>query len=164
VARRHRPRRRRVGFLDDAPAAQGPTVTGPPVLGPIELLTGMLRPDQDQPLSVVVAIGAPSARPQVIERLADCDVALANGRRTGRDGGSADSGGPGSIRWPLMVLTCDVTVGRGAIVHLGLWSVDGTIREAPFAAPGAHIAGSVTIGPCVVVGIGASRIPGGHDR
>jgi hypothetical protein len=153
-----------IGFLDDAPATQAATATGLPVIGPIDLLTGALRPDHDQPPSVVVAIGDPSARPQVINRSLIATVALANRRPPDRNGGPRTSVGPGSTLCPLMVLTCDVTVGRGAIVHWRLWSVDSTIREAPFVAPGAHIAGSVTIGFSWWSGSARAGIPGGHDR
>jgi sugar O-acyltransferase (sialic acid O-acetyltransferase NeuD family) len=150
-----------IGFLDDAPAAQGTTVAGLPVLGHIELLTGALRRDHGEPPSVVVAIGAPSARHQVIERLAGWDVALATVVHPTVTVGPRTSVGPGAILCPQVVLTCDVSVGRGAIVNFGaVVGHDTKIGEAAFVAPGAHVAGNVTIGACVDVGIGASVIQG----
>src|SRR5260370_6248462 len=60
-----------VAFVDDRPDARGTTVNGAPVLGYEDLLAA-----RGDPHGAVVAIGKPSVRRAVAERLAPDRVAL----------------------------------------------------------------------------------------
>lgn len=149
------PDRELVGFLDDDAAQHGDTVADLPVLGGPDWLAD--HPDVD----VVVAIGAPVTRAAMLERLD------AMGRRLTTVVHPSAYVGPrvrlddGAIVCPGVVLTCDIHVGRAAILNYGAQvGHDGVIGRCAFIAPGANLGGNVTVGALADVGIGASVIQG----
>jgi acetyltransferase EpsM len=140
-----------LGFLDDAPAKQGTTWAGLPVLG------GMAWLEQaGRPLAAVVAIGGNPARVAVGDRLRAQGIALANAVH------------------PSAIVASDVTMGTGNVVCPGAILVTGTRLEDDVIvntaasidhdsllctgsqiASGVHTAGCITVGRCAFVGVGA---------
>jgi sugar O-acyltransferase (sialic acid O-acetyltransferase NeuD family) len=144
-----------LGFVDDDPAAAGTEVAGFRVLGPLAWATE--RTD----VEVVVAIGTPAVRAAVVARLDAAGVPLASVAHPSAVIGPRVALEPGVIVCPGAVLTCDIQVGRAAIVNYGaLVGHDGVLGACCFVAPGVHLAGTVTVGPRADVGIGASVIQG----
>lgn len=144
-----------VGFLDGDPARHGTEVAYLPVLGDLDWLDG--RGD----VEVVVAIGAPARRRAVVNDLDAADIPLATIVHPTASVGPRTILDPGAILCPGVLLTCDVHIGRAAIVNYGTKiGHDGTIGDCAFVAPGAHLAGNVTVGDEADVGIGASVIQG----
>lgn len=144
-----------VGFLDGEPGKHGAVVADLPVLGDLNWLDG------NSDVEVVVAIGSPARRRAVVEDLAAADVPLATIIHPSAHVGPRTILGPGAILCPGVLLTCDVHVGRAAIVNYGaMVGHDGAIGDCAFIAPGAHLAGNVTVGDDADVGIGASVIQG----
>lgn len=144
-----------VGFLDDDPVLHGGEVVGSPVLGDLAWLTGQ------QDVEVVVAIGSPARRAEVVHHLDAAGVRLATVVHPTATIGPRTRIADGAIVCPGVLLTCDVTVGRAAIVNYGaMVGHDSRIGDAAFVAPGAHLAGTVTVGARADIGIGASIIQG----
>jgi sugar O-acyltransferase (sialic acid O-acetyltransferase NeuD family) len=143
-----------VGFLDDDPSSQGTTVAGLPVLGGLDWLDG-------QDVEVVPAIGSPAARAALVARLDAVGVPLATIVHPDATIGPRTTIVPGAIVCPGVLLTCDVHVGRAAIVNYGaMVGHDGRLGDACFVAPGVHLAGNVTVAAQADIGIGASVIQG----
>jgi sugar O-acyltransferase (sialic acid O-acetyltransferase NeuD family) len=144
-----------LGFLDDAPDRQGVEVADLPVLGDLTWLDGR------QDVEVVVALGAPRTRAEVVARLDAHDHSLATIVHPSATIGPRVTLGAGTIVCPNVVLTCDVQVGRAAILNYGaMIGHDGMIGDLVFLAPGVHLAGNVTVQTQADVGIGASVIQG----
>jgi sugar O-acyltransferase (sialic acid O-acetyltransferase NeuD family) len=144
-----------VGFLDDAPDLAGTSVAGLTVLGGLDWLDG--RAD----VEVVVALGSPAARTALLRRLDGIGAVLAGVQHPSATVGPRAAIGPGVIICPYVLLTCDVTVGRVAIINWGARvGHDVRIGEAAFIAPGVHLAGNVTVGDRAQIGIGAVARPG----
>jgi sugar O-acyltransferase (sialic acid O-acetyltransferase NeuD family) len=142
-----------VGFLDDDPALHGSTVAGQPVIGGRD----WLREARD--VEVLVAVGAPGPRAGLVAGLDALEVRLLTLVHPNATVGPRTVIGEGSIVCPGVVLTCDVQVGRAAIVNYGaLVGHDCVIGTGAFVAPGVHLAGTVTVGARADIGIGASVI------
>jgi sugar O-acyltransferase (sialic acid O-acetyltransferase NeuD family) len=146
-----------VGFLDDDPALHGATVVGLPVVGGGEWLDAA----SDAEVEVLVAVGAPGPRARLLAHLDERGVRLLTLVHPTATVGPRTTIGEGAIVCPGVVLTCDVEVGRAAIVNYGaLVGHDGVIGTGAFIAPGVHLAGTVSVGARADVGIGASVIQG----
>jgi sugar O-acyltransferase (sialic acid O-acetyltransferase NeuD family) len=146
-----------LGFLDDDTSKHGRTIAGLPVLGGIERL------HDGQPVEVVVAVGGPGARARLVERLDAAGAQLMTLVHPAATLGSRTVVEEGAIVAPGVVITCDVRIGRCAIVNYGaMIGHDGVVGAGCFVAPGAHIAGNVTLGDRADIGIGASIIQGVH--
>jgi sugar O-acyltransferase (sialic acid O-acetyltransferase NeuD family) len=144
-----------LGFLDDDPTVHGTSVADHQVLGGDDWLRR--TPEAE----VLVAIGAPTPRARLVERLDVIGARLATLIHPTAFVGPRTVIGHGAIICPGVVLSCDVEVGRAAIVNYGaLVGHDGVIGEGAFIAPGVHLAGNVTIGASADIGIGASVIQG----
>lgn len=144
-----------LGFLDDDPALRGTEVAGLPVLG------GTAWLEAQSGVEVVVAIGTPSARSNVADRLEAAGVPLATIVHPSAILGPRVAIEAGAIVCPGAMLSCDVSLGRAAIVNYGaMVGHDGVLGDACFIAPGVHIAGNVTVGGRAEVGIGASVLQG----
>jgi UDP-3-O-[3-hydroxymyristoyl] glucosamine N-acyltransferase len=123
---------RLLGFLDDDPDRHGAEVAGLPVLGGVDWLT---RRDD---VAVVPAIGSPARRAALLARLVALGVPLATVVHPSATVGPRTTIAAGAIVCPAVVLTCDVRIGRGAIVNYGaMIGHDGVVGEAAFIAPGA---------------------------
>ena len=143
------------GFLDDDAGLHGATIAELPVLGGLEWA------ERRDDVEVVVALGSPSVRAKVVARLDDADVPLAGFIHPAARIGPRTAVGEGVLVCPDVLLTCDVTVGRAAIINWGARiGHDGRIGEAAFIAPGVHLAGNVTVGDRAEIGIGAVVRPG----
>ena len=144
-----------LGFLDDDAVKRGSEVAGLPVLGGTSWLEGQSG------VEAVVAIGTPSARSAVVDRLDAGDVTLATIVHPSAVVGPRVTLKAGTIVCPGAMLSCDVTVGRAVIVNYGaMVGHDGVLGDACFVAPGVHIAGNVTVGRRSELGIGASVLQG----
>lgn len=144
-----------LGFLDDDPTTHGTTVAELPVLGGLDWAEG--RDD----VEVVVALGSASARVEAARKAEGLGATVTGVIHPTARVGPRCRVGEGAILCPDVLLTCDVTVGRLAIVNWGARiGHDGRIGEAAFIGPGVHLAGNVTIGDRVEIGVGAAARPG----
>jgi sugar O-acyltransferase (sialic acid O-acetyltransferase NeuD family) len=149
------PNRAVLGFLDADPATHGGTVAELPVLGGLD----WLRDHAD--VAAVPAIGSPTLRAAVIGELTSLGVSLTTIVHPTATVGARVELEDGVIVCPQVVLTCDVSVRRGAILNFGaLVGHDADIGVAAFVAPGVHLAGNVTVGDEADLGIGSSVIGG----
>ena len=143
------------GFLDDDTDRHGTKVADLPVLGGLEWA------ERRDGVEVVVALGSPTARLEVVGRLDAVGVPLAGVVHPSVRIGPRAMVGEGAILCPDALLSCDVVVGRAAIINWGARiGHDGHIGEAAFVAPGVHLAGNVTVGDRAEIGIGAVARPG----
>ena len=149
------PRRELVGFVDDDPATHGTEVAGLPVLGSVDEFTRLGDAE------VVVAIGNPASRHDVVRRLDSVEARIATIVHPDACLGPRVQIADGAIICPGVVLTCDIRVERAAIVNYGaLIGHDGVIGPFSFIAPGVNLGGNVTVGAFADVGLGASVIQG----
>lgn len=144
-----------LGFVDDSAPLAGRELLGVPILGGISWLAGHSP-------AVCVAIGSPSTRRRVCERLGtggDFETpALVHPKA---HFGYECEVGDGSMVLAGSVLTVDVKAGRFALINAGA-TVSHNCRLNDYAtiAPGAHVAGNVHIGEGAEIGIGASVVQG----
>lgn len=144
-----------VGILDDDPAHHGTQVAGLPVLGGVDWVTR--HPD----VAVVPSLGAPAARARLVGNLEAVGIELFTVVHPSATIGPRVTIEPGAIVCPGVLLTCDIRIGRAAILNYGaMVGHDGDIGACAFVAPGVHLAGNVIVGEQVDVGIGASVIQG----
>ncbi len=144
-----------VGFLDDAAHRQGRRMLGLPVLGPLAV-RGDVPHD-----ALVVAIGDNRARARVQRALQDAGERLFVARHPRAVLAPDVQVGPGTVIAAGVVVNTGTVVGEGVILNTGC-TVDHHNRIHAFAhiAPGAHLAGEVTVGEGALVGVGAAVIPG----
>jgi sugar O-acyltransferase (sialic acid O-acetyltransferase NeuD family) len=144
-----------VGFLDADAALHGAEVAGFPVLGDQDWLHD--RPD----VEVALGIGVPAVRARVVAGLDTAGRRLVTVVHPSAMIGPRTIVGEGAVVCPGVLLSCDVTLGRTAIVNYGaMVGHDGVIGAGAFVAPGAHLAGNVTVGEQADIGIGSSVIQG----
>lgn len=144
-----------IGFVDDDATRHGGRIDGLPVLGGTNWLKG--RDD----IAAVVAVGQPTIRQELMERLELWGVALTSLLHPSSLVGPGTSLGVGSILCPGTVLTRDIRLGRGVIVNYGAaLGHDAQIGEFSFIAPGVHVAGNVTVGARCWIGVGSSIVQG----
>ena len=144
-----------VGFLDADPALHGTEVAGSPVLGGEDWLEDHLD------VEVVLGIGAPLVRAAVVARLDAAGVRLVTVVHPSVTVGPRVTVEEGAVVCPGVLLTCDVRIGRTAIVNYGaMVGHDGDIGDGAFIAPGVHLPGNVRVGEQADIGIGASVIQG----
>jgi len=141
------------GFIDDNPALHGSTVHDLPVWAGLDALTQLPPPPHTQ---IIIAVGHNATRWQLAQRVLAAGWPLA------------------TVIHPRAVLARDVMPGAGtflaagAVVNPGcrvgacviintLAGVDHdcTLADAVHIAPGAHLAGNVSIGTQTLVGLGA---------
>ncbi len=150
------PRWRLLGFLDDDPGRHGERVAGLPILGGAAWLAG--RPE----VAAHVAIGAPTARRQVVERLAALGAAhFATLVHPSVQIPASARLGPGCLVYPGAVLDVDVSVGAHAILNIGCAVChDDQLGDFVTLAPGVHLGGSVRLGEGADMGIGSCTVQG----
>jgi sugar O-acyltransferase (sialic acid O-acetyltransferase NeuD family) len=144
-----------IGFVVDPEYSAPQTLCDLPVRVGIEALRGCAD------LDVVVAVGDPAGRQQIVERLGSFGMAgfarLIHPRAWIGEGVNL---GVGTVVFAGTMITTDVEL--GAHVHVNLSStISHDTRIGPFStlSPGVNIAGGVTIGARVQIGTGASIIP-----
>lgn len=145
-----------VGFLDDNDDLHGKSVHGLPVLGGLEWL------QKNPPTFLVVAVGNPVSRRQIVEQVS----AMGHGLFATLIHPSAWVGkrveiGDGTMICANAVVTTDVYVGRHAILNVGCTvSHDSHLEDYVTLAPGARIPGNVYVGEGVEFGVNAAILPG----
>ena len=144
-----------VGFFDDGRERQS-LVDGLPVLGPVSAL----RPGED--LWVVVAIGSPSVKKSVLQRLplGIQFATLVHPRALLQDPDSIVLE-PGVIIGAGSVLTTGITVQQHTLINLNCTiGHDVHIGQGCSLMPGVHVAGDVRLHQHVLVGSGANILNG----
>ena len=143
-----------LGFLDDSLTA---THEGWPVLDTVD---GWLDSGHGE-VQLVCAIGEPSTRSRVMERLDAAATRYATlVHPTVRRSRWVELA-PGCIVCAGCILTTNIQVGRHTIINLDC-TIGHDCRLAEFSSlmPGVHISGDVTLGRGVYVGTGANVING----
>lgn len=140
-----------VGFVDDDPARSE-------TIGTCEYLE-----NTPHELHVVIAIGNPSARRQVYEKVRHINriqfPVLVHPAATIMH--RSVKVGEGSIITAGSIVTTDVHIGRHVLVNLNATiGHNTTIGDFTSVMPGTNIAGEVTLGDAVLVGSGASVLNG----
>jgi sugar O-acyltransferase (sialic acid O-acetyltransferase NeuD family) len=142
-----------VGFLDARAELWRAQVAGHPVLGDVDWLAS--HPD----VEVVIAVRSPRDRAVLAARLDEGGRKLATVVHPTATIGPRVSIAEGAIICPAVFLSCDVRIGRAAIVNYGaMVGHDCSIGAGAFVAPGVHLGGAVTVGERADIGIGASVI------
>ena len=141
-----------VGFVDDNPALAGSTVSGRPVLGPVDAV-------RDRDAAVVICIGNPHnyfSRRRIVERLAlDPNRYATLVHPTAVIGGSSTLG-PGTVVHALTVLTTDVHVGAHVTMMPGIvLTHDDIVDDYVTMGAGVRVAGGVHVRTGAYVGSGS---------
>lgn len=143
-----------MGFFDDG-VAPGTSVSGVAVVG------GMNELSKQNGLSIVVAIGDPAVKAEIVEGLKDFELTfptLIHPKAVLQDEDRIGVG-EGSIICAGSVLTTDIRVGRHVLLNLNVTvGHDVTIGDCSSIMPGTNLAGLVKIGFGVLVGSGANVI------
>jgi sugar O-acyltransferase (sialic acid O-acetyltransferase NeuD family) len=141
-----------VGFLDDNPALHGRSVSGTPVLGPVDAVVD--HPDA----AVVVCVGRPdafTARRDVVTRLDLPPERYATVVHPTASIGSTCSVGRGSVVLAQVALTADVVVGQHvAIMPQVVLTHDVRVDHFATLASGVRLGGGVHVGTGAYVASG----------
>lgn len=128
-----------LGFLDDSPERQGTTVSGAPVLGPVEMAHD--HPDA----AVIICTGRPDnyvSRRQIAERLDLGDDRYATVIHPAASVGGTCRVGPGSVLLAHVDLTVDVTIGRHvAVMPQVILTHDSQVGDFATLAAGVRVGG-----------------------
>lgn len=144
-----------VGHLDDNIDSQGTRVNGRPVVGGADWLA-------DHPgHAVIVAVGKPSIRRSIVQRLSELGASFPTFRAAGTVVGDHGALGEGSIALPGVIITVNVQLGSFVLLnpHVSI-SHDCNIGDYCSLGPGVSLAGNVHVGPYCDIGTNASVIPG----
>jgi sugar O-acyltransferase (sialic acid O-acetyltransferase NeuD family) len=141
------------GFCDDK-VPPGNKISNVPVLGDTNYLLGQ------SDAAVVIAIGNPVIKNQIIEKLSKSTriefVSLIHPRAVLGDFDSIEIG-EGSIIAAGCVLTTSIVIGKHVLLNLNTTAGhDVRIDDGASIMPGVNIAGEVTIGKQVLIGSGAN--------
>jgi sugar O-acyltransferase (sialic acid O-acetyltransferase NeuD family) len=141
-----------VGFLDDSATS---TPEGWPVLGTVDAWIAAGRRD----VHLVSAIGEPTTRLQVADKLARAGAAFATlVHPTVRRSRWVEIEA-GSIVCAGCILTTNITLGSHSIVNLDCTiGHDSRLGPGSSLMPGVHVSGEVTLGRGVFIGTGANLI------
>jgi sugar O-acyltransferase (sialic acid O-acetyltransferase NeuD family) len=139
-----------LGFLDDSPERQGTTVSGSPVLGPIEMAHD--RPDA----ALIICTGRPDnyiSRRQIVERLGFDDDRYATVIHPTASVGSTCRVGPGTVLLGHVDLTVDVTIGRHvAVMPQVILTHDSTVEDFATLAAGVRVGGGCHVADGAYIG------------
>lgn len=138
------------GFYDDSIAA-GTTVASLPVLGGVDEINHL------QDFYVVIAIGDPSIKESIINRITNTNIQFPSLIHPQALLGDNILVGDGAIITAGCVLTIDIRIGKHVLINLNATlGHDVTVGEYSSIMPGAHISGFVTLGKSVFIGTGAA--------
>ncbi|MEW6664888.1 MAG: acetyltransferase [Thermodesulfobacteriota bacterium] len=143
-----------IGFVDDDPELKGRVVGGHAVLGGLGIL-GEIRD-----VAIAVAVGDPSTRLRIAERLKAFGVLLPNLIHPSVLVGEETSMGEGNILCAGVIITVNVRIGN--FCHLNLKSTVGhdcVLEDFATAACGVDLAGDVRLGQGVYLGNHATVLP-----
>ena len=146
------------GFVDDRPESAGKEIFGSPVI----LGQDFLSDDQFGPeTEVIVTIGDNAARRRIGELLAMRDLRFATAVHPSAQIGSDVEIGPGTVVMANAVINAGARIGKHVIVNTAATiDHDSVVEDFAHIAPGAHLAGHVSVGQGVLFGVGSSAIPG----
>jgi len=144
-----------LGFLVDERFRVPEPVHDLPVLSGLDALGGLPG------AAVVVAVGDPAARREIVERIRlrfeNPFATLVDPRATCGDYVRL---GPGTVVAPGAVITTDVVIGDHVIINVGASvSHDACLASYVTLAPGVRIAGGVNVGEGTELGTGCAVIP-----
>lgn len=144
-----------IGLLDDNPQKHGFPVMGYPVVGSLDTF-------QPAPgTTLALGIGDNAARAQVGSRAKALGYPLINVVHPSAWIGRHAVLGQGVAIFAQAVVNAEARIGNGVILNTAC-SVDHEciVEDYAHVAPGARLAGSVRLGPGVLVGVGAIIVPG----
>ncbi|HFC09909.1 MAG TPA: acetyltransferase [Chloroflexi bacterium] len=143
-----------VGFLDDDPALQGQMLMGLPILGPLAVWRQIAHD------ALIVAIGHNATRARLHRAFRAAGARFFTARHPQAVIAPGVSLGEGTVVMAGVVVNTGSIIGEGVILNTGC-TVDHHNRIGAFAhiAPGAHLAGEVSVGEGALIGVGAAVIP-----
>ena len=143
------------GFLDDS-MARGTSVKGVQVLGGCAEVRSF-----DQPINLVLALGSPSSKIELLKKLDRSKVSFPILRHPSviLQEASAIEIGEGTILCAGSILTTDIRIGSHVLINLNCTIGHGvTIGMASSIMPGVNVAGEVSVGSGVLIGSGVNVI------
>lgn len=141
------------GFLDGNPATHGTAVLGFPVLGDWDALPAGA--------AVALGIGSNAVRERICRQAQARGISVVNAIHPRATVSRFVTLGTGVVVMAGAVINPGTTVGDGVCVNTGA-TVDHDCVLHAFCQvwPGAHLAGSITVGARAYVGTGAAVVPG----
>jgi sugar O-acyltransferase (sialic acid O-acetyltransferase NeuD family) len=143
------------GFLDDG-ISRGTFVKGVKVLGGSPELRSF-----DQPINLVLALGSPSSKLELLKKIDRSKVTFPILRHPSvvLQDPSAIEIGEGTILCAGSILTTDIMIGSHVLINLNCTIGHGVhIGMASSIMPGVNVAGEVSVGAAVLIGSGANVI------
>lgn len=143
------------GFLDDG-ISPGTIIKGVKVLGGSSILKSF-----DQPTNLVIALGSPSAKLELLKKLDRSRVNFPIMRHPSAilQDASAIEVGEGTILCAGSILTTDIKIGNHVLINLNCTIGHGvTVGAGSSIMPGVNIAGEVAVGSGVLIGSGVNVI------
>ena len=155
---RHTDRYNARGFVDTLHPDRHDTMhDGLPVLGGEEMFDQLLADGLEY---AVVAIGDNQARQDMADRLALAGFSLATLVHPSAIIANGVSIGAGTVIFAGVVINPGAYIGNNVIINTGATiDHDCVIEDYAHVAPGAHLAGNVTVGTRSLVGVGAAVKP-----
>lgn len=144
-----------IGFVDDRKEIHGNTIREAAVLGGFEWLA-----ERKKQTHVVVAIGDPKVRRQIVADLSDIStISLASLIHPDAWVAEAVAVRLGSIIYPGCIIDVGAEIGRSVILNMNaVVGHDAKIKDFATVAPGANIGGNVQLGTGCDIGMGAAII------
>lgn len=144
------------GYVDDGPVRAGASVGGLPVLGPVEWLRG-----RGGDFAALIAVGDPTVRAALRQRLKAMDVGLATWVHPGAATARSAVFGEGCVVMAATSFTVDARLGRNVVVNPGATVAHHVrIGDDAVICPGVHLAGRVVVEAGAFLGTGAVVAPG----
>ena len=143
------------GFLDDG-IAKDTIVKGVKVLGGYRELKSL-----DSPINLVLALGSPSAKAELLKKMDQSRVYFPIMRHPSAilQEASAIEIGEGTILCAGSILTTDIKIGNHVLINLNCTIGHGvTIGATSSLMPGVNVAGEASIGSSVLIGSGVNII------
>lgn len=145
------------GFIDDNEAIIGTKINNIPVLGTVDFLL-----DHKDKINAVIAIGNPSVRSKIVDKLKNnSNIDYPN--IIAKDVGISDTCkiGIGNIICTHTVLTVNITLGNFNHINLDCTvGHDVILNNFVTVYPSVNVSGNVTIGNCSELGTGTQIIQG----
>ena len=146
-----------LGFIDEAPWAEGALLEGFPILGGLEWFAGAAQPLP----AAVCALGNPSTCRSLSARVRAYGVEFASAISPAAWVADTARIGRGSMVFPNVVVSTGVVLGEHVALNVAATvSHDTMVGDFSSIGPGAHLAGNVTVGRACFIGMGANVIHG----
>ncbi len=142
-----------VGFYDDG-KQRGQKVANYLVQGTVDELNRI-----DYPLHVIIAIGDPLIKKQVVQRIQNRNITFPSLIHPSANVGLQVDIGEGSVIAAGCRLTIDIEIGKHVLLNLNT-TVGHDVEVGNFSSimPGVHLSGYVKVGESVLIGTGASLL------